>query len=431
MDYKSKEIWLINLPVMMSILIEQLINITDAIFLGHVGEVELGAAAIAGIWYLAVYMLGFGFSTGLQVVIARRNGEGRHAETGRAFCQGLLFLTALAALLCLLSKLFSPWIMGRLIASDEVCRAVVAYLDWRVYGLLFSFPFLALRSLLVGITQTKALNRAALTAVVVNIPANWLLIFTFGMGIGGAALTSSLAEMCSLAVLTAHVWRTTDHRRYGLRWQFDTAVLRHVVRVSVWTMLNSFVGVVSWLAFFIAIEHLGSTELAATNVLRSVSALFFVIVSSLATTTGSLASNLIGAGESQKVTPLCRRTLRLGYTVGLPLIALALLLYHPIMSIYTDSEAIAEVARWPFAVMLANYIFALPGYVYLNAVTGTGATRTTFLLQLVTIAVYQLYLWAVSHHSTSLSAYWTAEYIYVISLGLLSVMYLKRKHYRP
>ena len=35
---------------MMSILIEQLINITDAIFLGHVGEIELGASALAGIW---------------------------------------------------------------------------------------------------------------------------------------------------------------------------------------------------------------------------------------------------------------------------------------------------------------------------------------------------------------------------------------------
>lgn len=51
---------------------EQLINITDAVFLGHVGEVELGASALAGIYYLAIYMLGFGFSIGLQVMIARK-----------------------------------------------------------------------------------------------------------------------------------------------------------------------------------------------------------------------------------------------------------------------------------------------------------------------------------------------------------------------
>lgn len=54
---------------------EQLINITDAVFLGHVGEIELGASALAGIYYLAIYMLGFGFSIGLQVMIARRMGS--------------------------------------------------------------------------------------------------------------------------------------------------------------------------------------------------------------------------------------------------------------------------------------------------------------------------------------------------------------------
>ena len=57
MNFTIKQIWLINYPVMMSVLVEQLINITDAIFLGHVGETELGASAIAGIDYLSLYIL--------------------------------------------------------------------------------------------------------------------------------------------------------------------------------------------------------------------------------------------------------------------------------------------------------------------------------------------------------------------------------------
>ena len=81
---------------------EQLINITDAVFLGHVGEVELGASALAGIYYLVTYMLGFGFSIGLQVMIACRNGEQNYAETGRTFFQGLFFLSGLALSLYLL-----------------------------------------------------------------------------------------------------------------------------------------------------------------------------------------------------------------------------------------------------------------------------------------------------------------------------------------
>ena len=62
MIYTYKNIWFITFPIMMSILIEQLINITDTLFLGHVGNIELGASTLAGIWFLAIYMLGFGFS---------------------------------------------------------------------------------------------------------------------------------------------------------------------------------------------------------------------------------------------------------------------------------------------------------------------------------------------------------------------------------
>ena len=90
---------------------EQLINITDAIFLGHVGEVELGASALASVYYLAIYMLGFGFSLGLQVMIARRNGEQRYEETGKTFFQGLLFLSGLAMFLSLASYILSPVIL--------------------------------------------------------------------------------------------------------------------------------------------------------------------------------------------------------------------------------------------------------------------------------------------------------------------------------
>ena len=154
MHYTYKQIWLINFPVMMSILMEQLINITDAVFLGHVGEVELGASAIAGIYYLAVYMLGFGFSIGLQVMIARRNGECDYGKAGKIFFQGFFFLSGLAILLCLLMQASSSFILGRLISSPEIYRAVIQYLHWRheifngaaqfrfaVFVSVFGYPF--------------------------------------------------------------------------------------------------------------------------------------------------------------------------------------------------------------------------------------------------------------------------------------------------
>ena len=53
MNFSYKQIWLIAYPILISLLMEHMINVTDTAFLGHVGEVELGASALAGVLYMA------------------------------------------------------------------------------------------------------------------------------------------------------------------------------------------------------------------------------------------------------------------------------------------------------------------------------------------------------------------------------------------
>lgn len=415
---------------MMSILMEQLINITDAVFLGHVGEVALGASAIAGIYYLAIYMLGFGFSIGLQVMIARRNGERNYKATGKTFFQGLFFLSGLAIPLCLLIQIISPLILKRLITSPEIYQAVVRYLDWRSFGLLFSFPFLAIRSFFVGITFTKALSWAAIIAVIINIPLNYFLIFALELGISGAAIASSLAEMGSLVMLCIYMCWKIDKEKYGLYPVWDGKLLVNVLNLSVWSMFHAFISVAPWFLFFVVIEHLGRTELAISNITRSVSALFFVIANSFAVTTGSLVSNAIGAGVGNELFAICSKVLKLGYAIGFPLVGIAMCCNRWIVGFYTDSETLIQLAFVPFIVMLLNYTFALPGYVYLNAVGGTGKTKITFLFQVTTTFVYLTYLFLLSFYTqVSLAVYLTAEYLFVILLAVQSIIYLKYKHY--
>ena len=91
-----------------------------------------------------------------------------------------------------------------------------------------------------------------------------------------------------------------------------------------------------------------------------------------------------------------RKILRLGYSVGFPLIGVAVCCNRLIIGIYTDNELLTEQAFIPFVVTLLNYTFALPGYVYLNAVGGTGKTRITFLFQVTTTVVYLGYLYWLS-----------------------------------
>ena len=142
----------------MSLLMEHMIGLTDTAYLGRVGEVELGASALAGVYYLVIYMLGFGFSIGAQVLIARRNGAQEYKRIGLVFLQGTFFLLLLAALLFTASHLYSPFFLRKLIGSDDVYQATMKYVDWRVYGFFFSFVAVMFRAFYVGITKTKILT---------------------------------------------------------------------------------------------------------------------------------------------------------------------------------------------------------------------------------------------------------------------------------
>ena len=435
MNYTYKNIWLVNLPVMMSVLIEQLINITDAIFLGHVGDIELGASALAGIWFLAIYMLGFGFSLGLQVVIAHRNGEQHFSETGKTFFQGLFALSVMAIVLCTLSKLFSPVILKHLITSDDVYDAVIRYLDWRIWGLLFTFPALAFRAFFVGITKTRILAIGAIVMVTTNVLLNYLLIFgNLGfprLGISGAALASTISELSFLIVLVVHVYRKVDRRHYGLKPVCELPLLIRLLRLSIWSMMHSFTGVAPWFLFFVMIEHLGEAQLAIANIVRSISTVFFVIVCSFSTTTGSLVSNLIGAGEYKKIMPLCRKMMGLSFLLGIPLIMLTLFFSDEVIGIYTRNQELIRDAFGPFVVMLSNYFLSVPAHIYCNAVTGTGRTRTAFVFELITIVLYLLYLFLiVVRFDAPLVIYWTAELLYVFVLFVLSYWYMKVRYFK-
>jgi len=435
MNYTYKQIWLINMPIMVSLLMEQLINITDSIFLGHVGQIELGASALATMYYTAIYMLGFGFSLGAEVIIARRNGEQNYTKTGRVFYQGLISLSAFAIMVFIVSKLFSPALLRFLILSDDVYQATIQYIQWRDYSYLFAFPLLAIRAFLIGTTNTKILTANSFVMVVSNILLNYLLIFGKAgfpqLGISGAAIGSSLAELVGLVFMILYMTFYVDKERYGIRAVFDFGLSFHLLKISVWTMVRSFFCIAPWFLFFIAIEHLGELELAAANIVRSISMFFFVIVNSFATTTISLVSNLIGAKQTKFVMQTCLRVIKLNYVMGIPFIFLAFFFSGSLLGMFTTDRAIIEIAFFPFCVMLSTFIVSVPAYTYCNTVIGTGNTQIAFIFQIINISIYLLYLFILSRSpNIPLAVYWTAEQLYVVVLLLLSLIYLKRNKWQ-
>lgn len=437
--FSNRQILRITFPVLASLLMEQLVGLTDTIYLGHYGdgETELGAAALAGVFYMVIFMLGFGFSIGAQVLIARRNGQGRPADIGPIFMQGTLFLLLLAAVLFLLSRWSAPLIFGRLIASAEVRAAALSYLDWRICGFFFSFIAVMFRAFYVGITRTRILTANSVATVLTNIGLNHLLIFGRGgfpeLGIAGAAIASVAAEAVSVLFFALYTYFRGERRRYRLfRFRgFDLRQLGQILRVSVWVMVQEGMAFLSWFIFFVCIEHLGARELAVTNMVRSLSSVVFMFVNAFASTASSLVSNMIGAGEADGVLPLCRRMTLLAFAFVLPVSLLLALFPETALGLYSDRAdqiAYGVPSLW---VMLSTFVFCVPAFVGQFGVSGTGDTRTALLISLASIGSYVAYtIYLVFALRADVALCWTTDHLYYLVTLLLSWSYLSGGRWR-
>lgn len=434
--YTYGQIWHIAYPILLSVLMEQLIGMTDTAFLGRVGEVELGASAIGGILYIAVFMLGMGFSVGAQIMMARRNGEGRYADIGVIFYHSLAFLLALALVLFALTRIYAPVLLEHILSSADVCRAADEFLRWRVWSYFFAFVNVLFRAFYVGTTRTRTLTLNSLVMVVANFIFTYALIFGhFGLpafGIAGAAMGNTLAAATSTLFFVVYTLRRVDLKHYGLNRlpRFRFSLLRHVLGVSVWTMVQDFLSLATWFVFFIGVEHLGERELASTNLVRNISAFTFMTVIAIASTASTLAGNLMGQGEHEAVRPMVGRCIRLGYAILIPVIALLFLFPEAVLGIFTNDEALIHVSVAPLYVLLSSYVFTIPAQILLKAVSGTGNTRTALACEASTLTVYTVFVVvAILICRVPLPACWLSEHVYSALIALLTGLYLAFGHW--
>lgn len=436
--YSFKSIWRITLPILVALVMEELLGMTDTAFLGRVGEIELGASAIAGVYFTILYMLGFGFSIGVQIIIGRRNGEACESGTGfgaigRVFWQGVWFLAALALLTMALSYVLSPPLLRGLLRSENIYHAAVIYVNWRIPGLLFAFMTALFRAFYVGTRETGSLTWNSVVLVGSNIFLDWVLIFGhFGapaMGIKGAALASTLSEGISFLFFVVWAFFTSD-RKYGLQKMVGPVwkELRQMLSTASWVMAEYVLNISVWLLFFLFIEHLGEEELAIANIVRSISEVPFVFSAAFASTAATLVSNIIGEGHPEGVNPVIRRVLLLCAVTMVPLVAVFALFPHQIIGLFTDIPSLIEGSVPTLWVMCAATVLTLPWNLYLQSVAGTGNTRICLRFDAVALAIYAVYCTVIiGIMKSSIAVCWTADGVYALCIWIQCALYIHGK----
>lgn len=431
--YTNKEIWRVTYPIFLGLLAQNVINVTDTAFLGRVGEVALGAAAMGGLLYICVYTIAFGFSVGSQILIARRNGEGNYRAVGPIMWQGTAFSFGMAVCLLILMYFSAAPLIRLLITSDSIYGATYEFFTWRIWGFLFAFVNVMFRGLYIGITRTKVLTMNAVVMALVNVLLDYALVFgELGlpeMGVRGAALASVIAEASSLLFFLLYTYYKVDLKKYGLNrfGQFDLSMVLRILRISCFTMVQYFLAMAIWFVFFMALERLGQRQLAVANIVRSVYVVLLIPVQALSTTANTLVSNLIGAGGSSGVVTLLHKISRMSFLIMVVCVGLCVAFPGSILSVYTNEEALLVESVSALYVVCGAMLIASLANVYFNGISGTGNTQAALVLEVFVQIFYALYIIVVGMViQAPVDVCFTTEVIYYVLMLGSSLIYLKK-----
>ena len=431
-----RQIFAIAAPLILGSAGQNIVALSDSAFLYYKSEEDFAAIGFVGVFYLVIAAIGYGFSKGGQVMIARRMGEGKPEEVGRNFFDMLYFELALATFMFLFMQFGCPSFLKLFVKSPIIYEKSLEFLKYRSFGVFFSYGGLAMIALYTGVARTKFIMIDTGIMGILNIILCYLLVngkLGFPeMGIAGAGLASTIAEGLAFVAFVIYIFLDKEAEPYHLfkPRKLDLGIIKQQMAIGIPSVAQPVVGLGSSFVFISFVENnLGIRELAVTNLVRMVFLFLSIPSWGFASSINTLVSNIIGQKEFRLVMPTIWKTAKLCLAVtmffSIPILLFPNFFLEPILQRTGEATLVHEATPILRILLLILVVFSIGG-VYFNALASMGAAFLGLMLQFVCAILYLIYIHIVLTHTTGGLAWaWAAEIFYWLVIMGVTVWYLK------
>lgn len=421
----------LGVPIVIGQIGNVVLGFADTIMVGHHSMEELAAASFVNTMFTLVVIFATGFSYGLTPVVGSHFGRGERALIGRAVRNSLAANLMLSAVLVAVVSAFCLNI-HRFGQPEELLPLMRPYLWVNVASLPFLCCFNTFKQFFDGVTDTRTPMFIIVFGNVLNIFGNWVLIYgCLGapeLGLFGAGLSTALSRVVMALACALVFFR---HKRYrDFRESFASSrVSRGGVRrlsglgLPVAMQLGMETAAFSLSAIFVG--WLGTTALAAHQVMLTVSQLLYMVSSGMAAAIAVRVSYFAGQGDFEAV----RRTayaglvivFSLAFTLSMPVI----LLRNHISWWFTDSAEVCVLVSQTVIPLIAYQIGDGVQYTFANALRGIECVRPMIWIAFFSYFMVSLPLgWLLGiHMGFGLVGIWSA---FPVCLSTAGVLYFLR-----
>ena len=332
-------------PAIIAMTASSLYNMVDAIFIGH----GVGPYAISGLALTFPFMnlaaafgtlVGVGASTMASMLLGQKNYDIARKVLGNVvvlnFIIGLLFT--------IVALVFLDPILYFFGASENTISYAREYMQIILAGNVITHVYFGLNSLLRSAGHPKKAMAATIMTVLLNAVLDPLFIFTFDMGIRGAAVATILAQIVALILVV--VWfcdkRELIHFERGI-FRLEKRIVKDSIVIGLAPFLMNFVACFVVILINMRLKtYGGDLAIGAYGIVNRISFVFIMIVSGLTQGMQPIAGYNYGARQMSRVYEVLKKTLLYGTVVLTAGFLIGELCPGLVVSIFTDDPELKE-----------------------------------------------------------------------------------------
>lgn len=315
----SKILWKFSMPMLLSVIFQQLYNVVDSIVAGQFISIDALAAVGASYPITMIFMaVATGCNIGCSVVISQLFGAKNYVHMKTAVSTSILAVLALSVVLTGAGLLLCQPLLSLLNTPANIFGDSTLYLNVYIGGLIFLFLYNICTGVFTALGDSKTPLYFLIFSSIGNIVLDLAFVICFHMGVGGVAWATFIAQGTS-SVLAAYalVRRLKTIQTQHKQALFSWSMLARISRIAVPSILQqSFISVGN---LFIQglVNSYGSVVVAGYSAAVKLNTFAITSFTTMANGLSSFTAQNIGAGKTERI--------RKGYRAGLLMIVCVVL----------------------------------------------------------------------------------------------------------
>jgi putative MATE family efflux protein len=387
-----KRIMEFSVPMLLGNIAQQLYNTADSVIVGHyVGDNALAAVGSASPILNLLLALFVGIATGAGIVVSQsfgaRDREGLSKAIGN--CISLTFIATI--FIMIVGPIITRPLLTLLDTPESILEWCVDYLNIYFFGIIGFFFYNMLSGILRGLGDSVSALGFLLLAAALNVVLDLLFVAKFGMGVPGVSLATVIAQAISAIFCFIKLMKMREHftlNKAAVKLKKDMAM--RIIGIGIPSGITQAIMSMSMMIVQSLTNSMGEMVIAANVIIMRVDGFAMMPNFSFGQAMSVYTGQNVGAGKWKRVQKGVIQGSLIAQTFAVVIVVVLLFLNKYLFGIFTETEALIDLAGRMMRIMAVGYIAISITQVLGGVMRGCGNTVTPMWISIISTVVLRI-----------------------------------------